>query len=84
MIDELLAKATYQFAKTMPGIPHDYTLKQNWNPDEFEQVVAYIRKHGQPAKFYSKTYIYYYANGYKYWTMGSPIEETILINREKQ
>jgi hypothetical protein len=75
----------WQFAKTMSHIPHEYTVR-DWRPEainEFELVVEFIRKNGMPERFWSKTFIYYYLDGYKYWTMGSPVQETRLINRAK-
>lgn len=80
-INELLNSHPFQFAKTMPTIPHEYTLRKHWNDQEFEQVVLFMREHGKEEKFYRKTFTYWYANGYKYWTMGAPVEKTILINR---
>lgn len=80
-VNELLNSHPFRFAKTMPTIPHEYTLRKQWNDEEFEEVVLYMRKHGKEEKFYSKAFTYWYANGYKYWTMGAPIEKTILINR---
>jgi len=80
----LLEAASYQFAKTMPETPHEYTLRRKWNNDKaFDEVVTFIRKHGKEEQFMNVTYIYLYHNGYKYWTMGAPIPETILINRAK-
>ena len=82
-VKDLLENATYRFAKTMPKFPHHYTMKDTWeNPLEFEEVVKHIRRYGIKQKFFRTSYIYLYIDKYKYWTMGSPINETILINRE--
>lgn len=62
---------------------HAYTVKE-WRPAneaEFVKFVELIRSYGHPENFYSKTYIYLHIDGLKYWTMGSPISETIIINR---
>lgn len=83
-INEILEKAEFKFAKTMANIPHAYTLKEKWGDVElFNKVVMFIRENGVKEKFFSKTYTYYYANGYKYWTMGNSLEITKLINRAK-
>lgn len=69
----------------MPKHPHEYTLKE-WNPDKkdmFEKFCIFIRENGYDDYFYRKKLRYYSLDGYKYWTMGSPTEETILINRAK-
>lgn len=89
LIHKLLDKAVFVYAKTMPNIPHEYTLRRTWkNDNDFVKVVIYIRLHGVKERYYKKHYIYYYYNGYKYWTMGCPLHNcdktgTILINRAK-
>ena len=71
------------FAKTMPKNPHYYTLKKNWKfPEAFEESVILIRKYGIEEKFRGWPYICFNFDGYKYWTMGSPVSQTILINRK--
>lgn len=81
---EALRDAPFRLAKTMPKIPHEYTRRSEWNNDDkFEWVVMFIRENGVKEKFWQREFTYLYVNGYKYWTMGSPIEQTILINRAK-
>ena len=82
---ELLLKSSkYKFATTMLKSPHFYTLKETWeNSSDFTDAVQFIRDHGEAEYFYGKTYIYYYMDGHKYWTMGSALDKTILINRAK-
>lgn len=83
-LPDKIKSASYKFAKSMPKIPHSYSLRENWDdPKEFEEAVQYIRDHGVVERFYSKQYTYLYLDGYKYWTMGSPLEKTKLINRAK-
>ncbi len=52
-------------------------------------VVGHIRIYGVPEQYVAPdghtwwgTYLY--ANDWKYWTMGTPVEQTILINRTNQ
>lgn len=81
---ELLEKNKFVFAKTLPEIPHFYTLKVSWEKEEeFYQAVEGIRHFGRAERFKGRKFIYFYANGYKYWTMGAPVDETYLINRAK-
>jgi len=80
-IDDILANANFVYAKSMPKMPHHYTLRETWDSNTFDYVVQKIRELGVPERFFKKTYIYYYANGYKYWTMGNPTDQTKLINR---
>ena len=48
---------------------------------DFERVVQYIRDNGVSERFFSKSFIYFYMGGWKYWTMGEPLNETQVINR---
>lgn len=81
-----LLNAEFRFAKTMQSTPHWYTLRDTWDDATFVDVVNIIRKYGRRERFFNKYYIYYYLNGYKYWTMGCPTHNcsktgTILINK---
>lgn len=81
-VKKILQAAPFRVAKSMPNIPHSYTRRREWSDEkQFVDVVVFIREHGVPEKFFSKTFIYLYIDGFKYWTMGSPLDETILINR---
>jgi hypothetical protein len=76
-IDDCFWKPSKQSAS------HAYTVRE-WRPGhdaDFVKFVELIRTYGHPENFYSKTYIYLHIDGLKYWTMGSPIPETIIINR---
>jgi hypothetical protein len=67
-VNALLNNSIFKFAKTMPTMPHYYTLKDQWsNKDKFIQVVKFIYENGISEKFYNTYHRYYYANGYKYW-----------------
>lgn len=88
-IHNLLNSANYIFAKTMANIPHEYTKRDWWRIDsDFVDVVIYIRKFGKEESFFGKKYIYYYLDGYKYWTMGNPVSyadksKTFILNRAR-
>lgn len=69
------------FAKTMPQIPHEYTLRKHADEAEFEAAVAFIREHGYRARWGRYNHTYFDVDGWQYWTMGAPVGETILINR---
>lgn len=65
------------------GASHAYTVRE-WRPNadaDFVRFVELIRAYGHPENFYKNTYIYLHLDGLKYWTMGSPMIETIIINR---
>ena len=71
----------WTFAKTMPEWPHEYIVRENVDDDSFVQLVLFIRANGYTGKFYKKDITYFDDDGLVYWTMGSPINETIIINR---
>jgi hypothetical protein len=84
-----IAKVHWQFAKTMPQWPHEYTVRA-WRPDlerEFLEFVVLIRRDGVVKPWprdaatprYHHTYLE--LDGWVYWTMGAPVPETTLINR---
>jgi hypothetical protein len=84
-----IATVRWQFAKTMPEWPHEYTLR-DWRQDlesEFFEFVTLIRREGivkpwprdAAAPLYHHTYLE--LDGWEYWSMGAPVAETILVNR---
>ena len=81
---KILLSHDWTFAKTMPQNPHWYTLRENWCTDEFAEVVEFIRAHSYTEYFYKKPFKMFLLNGFKYWTMGAPVDQTILINRAVQ
>ena len=82
-ISRLLLSHHWIFAKTMPGNPHWYTLRKYWKDADFCYVVSAIREHGYSEIFKGRRYMMFNMNNMKYWTMGAPLEQTILINRAK-
>lgn len=69
----------------MPKNPHYYTVRE-WSKDkesEFVWFVEEIRQFGITERYFKIPYIYLVIDNWKYWTMGSPIEKTIIINRAK-
>jgi hypothetical protein len=84
-IRTFIAGHRWVFAKTMPQWPHEYTLRKNApDEEEFLRLVTFIREHGYDERFgKSATYIYLNVDGWKYWSMGAPVPDTILINRAR-
>lgn len=84
-LHEMIARCEWTFAKTMPWCPHEYIVigRCPLTTEEFEYFVNMQREHGV-KEHWGKYYLsYLYIDGYKYWTMGAPIEETTVINRTK-
>jgi len=64
--------------------PHEYTVRE-WNlalQREFEWFVLLIRGHGYRAQWGKREFTYLALDGQKYWTMGNPLSQTVVINRE--
>ena len=80
-----LARQEWIFAKTMPDNPHEYCLRRRWVGDdaEFAESVQFIRDAGYEAYFEGHPYMQLDIDDHFYWTMGFPVEETILINRKQ-
>ena len=81
---ELIAfieKEGWTFAKTMPQWPHEYLVRNDVDEQSFISLVEHIRAHGAPGSFYKRELTFYHFEGWVYWTMGNPVEETTIINR---
>jgi hypothetical protein len=77
-----VASHRWIFARTMPHNPHEYTLRRHTDSGVFDAAVRYIREHGRMETYAGKPYRTLYLDDHKYWTMGAPLEATILINRK--
>ena len=81
----LIGQSYWKFAKTMPHIPHWYTLRMNAKHDQdFVTLVEFIRSHGYDENWGKRVHRYLDLDGWKYWTMGTRLESTVLINRARQ
>ena len=84
-IHDFIDSHNWRFAKTMPQMPHWYTLKKNCvnrnDEHDFERFVMAIRQTGVPTEWRGRTYRYLKVGDYQYWTMDETLEETDLINR---
>jgi len=86
-----IGKVRWQFAKTMPQWPHEYTVRK-WRQDleeEFLEFVVLIRHEGivkpwpRDAAMPRYRHTYLEIDGWEYWTMGAPVPETTVINRAR-
>lgn len=73
----------WKFAKTFKyKAPHWYTLREKWNDDPlFDTIVQAVRDNAKTEYFWRKPFEVLTFEGWKYWSMGAPIDETILINK---
>lgn len=78
-IEKYIASVKWQFAKSMPEIPHEYIVIENYpeKTEETNKFIAEINKNGYIKNFYSKEYKYLEIDGYKYWVIEN------IINRAK-
>lgn len=86
-----IATVRWQFAKTMPQWPHEYTVR-DWLPDledGFFAFVTLIRNEGivkpwpRDAAVPRYHHTYLELDGWEYWSMGEPVPETTVINRAR-
>ena len=82
----------WRLATTMLNIPHQYTIRDLETPEarkttalshsEFEWFTQFIRDNGEvkPWGRYRNTYLT--VSEWEYWSMGFPIDETTVINRQ--
>ncbi len=81
-LKRLLLAQTWKVAKTMPKIPHSYTLRKHWEVDEdFVWCIEHIRAVGYQQRFGGRTYIYANVDELCYWDCGGPVSGVGLINR---
>ena len=81
----MIERCEWTFAKTMPWAPHEYIVRGKCplTEEEFLYFIDMQRRFGIKehwGKYYNP---YIYVDDYKYWTMGAPVEETIVMNRAK-
>lgn len=84
LLADCLLASKWIFAKTMPQHPHEYTLRKDWQFEgvlPWESAVQFIRDHSYDEYFYRKKMQRLNINDRKYWSMGAPLLDTILINR---
>lgn len=75
-------ESNWTFAKTYAQTwPHEYIVRDRVDESLFLSLVRHIREHGYEGKFYRKPITYFDEGGMVYWTMGSPIGETTIVNR---
>ena len=96
--DRTIADLNWTFAKTMPWIPHWYVVRdRDVDRDTFKRMVRVIWAHGRVGHWGVQSrqthledgtiidgLIYLERREWRYWTMGYPIDEETIINREQR
>ena len=85
-INSFIEGHEWRFARTVAHMPHSYVVKAKCrSTSEFERFVMHIRRHGYKQRFGKSTYTYmdWPVDGvvHQFWTMGAPLDITIIINR---
>ena len=82
---EMIARCEWTFAKTMPWCPHEYIVRGKCSllEEEFLYFIDMQRGYGKVERWGKYITPYLYIDDYKYWTMGAPVEDTIVMNRAK-
>ncbi len=82
---QFVTSCQWTFATTYaPTWPHEYIVRDRVDEDLFVQLVQRIRSHGYEGTFYEKRITYFDQDSLVYWTMGSPLEKTTIVNRCKK
>ena len=83
----ILSKVYYDYAYTMPGIPHHYTHRLKWRnyegveDSDYERVFHAVYKHGEWGSWGNQRRCYFRANGYQWWFMTEDVKESVILNR---
>ncbi len=84
-VRKFVESTVWTFAKTYAATwPHAYVVRDRADDHLFLMLVRHIRSHGYEGMFYRKPITYFDEDEMVYWTMGAPIEETIIVNRCKK
>ena len=80
-VERFIDQCNWTFAKTMPDIPHEYTVRDTLSVDNKKVFDAlndgYIRKYGSTAPFGTRNYTYLTLGNHKYWIIEN------ILNRAK-
>lgn len=82
---EFIKRCRWNWATTMIDVPHEYIVRDRSEitSNEFQYFVEAQREYGVHERWGKYNLQYMYIDGYKYWTMGWPPNETTIINRQK-
>lgn len=76
-----VARLTFQFAKTTPETPHEYTTRKAENEVDYVRLYQAIKDHGHWEKWGKYRYLYP-GDGWRYWNMGPP-QWSRILNRAR-
>lgn len=77
-----IAGRFWQFARTAPTNPHQYTHREWGNEEMFEKVVLHARENGRQEVYAGREYTVFDLGPHFYWTMSDEIATTVILNRK--
>jgi hypothetical protein len=88
---DAIAALHFQFAKTMPETPHEYTVRSAVNEVAYVVLAQAVLDHGvreryvpeKPRRPYWTRYLYP-GDGWKYWLMTTALGQSRIINRARR
>jgi hypothetical protein len=81
-IEAWIGERHWQFARTSPGNPHEYTHRDWGHEQMFLRVALHIREHGRQQTYGRAEYSVLDVGDCFYWTMGDPLATTVILNRK--
>jgi hypothetical protein len=83
-IHAVIDSLSFQFARTMPEIPHEYVVRSPDNEVAYVALFGAIMEYGVYENWAGRRKRYLYpGDGRKYWTMTTKLHESRVINRMK-
>jgi hypothetical protein len=79
-----IANLSFRAAKTMPHIPHEYTVRSPETEPAYVALFAAIQERGVFERYEGRKKKYLYpGDGRKYWAMTTALSQSRIINRMK-
>lgn len=80
-LKDFVDNVKWTYARTMPAWKHEYIIRTKVDEALFVEMVKHIREKGYLGYFYKRPITYFDEDGLTYWTMGEPLDQTMVINR---
>jgi hypothetical protein len=80
----IISQLPFRVAKTMPEIPHEYTVREPETEAGYVALFNAIQSGGVPERYKGRRKKYLYpGDGWKYWAMTTFLPMSYVINRMK-
>jgi hypothetical protein len=66
-----------------PALVHGPATPPAPEDPDFETMVRLIHRNGRVRNWHGRPYTYLRVDEWDYWTMGEPVNETVIINRRR-